>query len=89
MEKTSNPANRNFSNGMSGVLGGGSPYIVNNANLPDLMANKRESKLHLRNLSVFSVSQGIDGGDDSTNKETILIGTNEDKYLLLTKITRL
>ena len=56
MEKTSNPANRNFSNGMSGVLGGGSPYIVNNANLPDLMASKRESKSPYRNSSVFSVS---------------------------------
>lgn len=55
MEKTSNPANRNFSNGISGVLGGGSPYIVNNANLPDLIASKRESKFNSRMFIIVSV----------------------------------
>ena len=43
IEKTSNPANRNFSSGVSGVLGSSSQYVVP-ASLPDLMASKRERK---------------------------------------------
>ncbi len=44
IDKTANPAIKNYSSGMSGVLGGSSPYISNPSSLPDLMASKRECK---------------------------------------------
>lgn len=44
LEKMANPNNRNFSSGISGILGGGGTGSQYNASLPDLMQNKRESK---------------------------------------------
>lgn len=47
IEKTSTPGNRNFSNGVSGVLGSVGSYSVP-ASLPDLMSSKRECKWNFK-----------------------------------------
>ena len=44
MDKVLNPGNRNYSSGISGILGGGGTGSQYNASFPDLLQSKRESK---------------------------------------------
>ena len=41
LQKVNDPSNRNYSQGISGILGGGGTGSYYNARLPDLMESKR------------------------------------------------